>query len=314
VGELQPGGGEQQASAVEGVAEHAVVAAVAVGGVADNRMENVLHVATELTAATSLRLQFEQGIAAGRIAADRDGQLNLGQAAVEGDGGLGLALGIEGGKAVFFLVKGVIDCSLLLRNAAHHGEISFSHLARFEQDGQLLGDLAAQGEQQHAGGRFVEAMHRIDPTTDLIAHQLQGETGFVPVDGAAVHQQTGRFVHGHQVVVAVEDVEVLVGHEAFAKNLEMAFRIGGSCRTINRGTALVNSFHCNIKVSSLSAFSAPQHTRGYAFVVMTLKWDLSEAFAAVILIPMITWLASRLFRQHLDSRLRGNDENRPVRC
>jgi len=219
VGELQLGGGEQQASAVEGVAEHAVVTAVAVSGVADNRMENVLHVAAELAAATGLRLQFEQGIAAGRIAADRDGQLNLGQAAEEGDGGLGLAFGIERGKAVFFLVKGVIDCFLLRRDAAHHGEIGFLHLARLEQDGQLLGDLAAQGEQQHAGGRFVEAMHGVDPTTDLITHQLQGETGFVTVNGAAMHQQSGRFVHGHQVVVAIEDVEAFVRHEAFAKNL-----------------------------------------------------------------------------------------------
>jgi len=66
VGELQPGGGEQQALAVEGVAEHAVVAAVAVGGVADNRMEDVLHVATKLATATGLRLQFEQRVAAGR--------------------------------------------------------------------------------------------------------------------------------------------------------------------------------------------------------------------------------------------------------
>ncbi len=43
---------------------------------------------------------------------------------------------------------------------------------------------------------------------------------------------------------------------------------------------------------------------------MILKWDLSEAFAAVILMPMITWLPSHFFRQNLDSRLRGNDENR----
>ncbi len=45
---------------------------------------------------------------------------------------------------------------------------------------------------------------------DLIAQQLHGEAGLVPVDHGAVHQQTCRFVDRHQPWIPVDNLQWLI--------------------------------------------------------------------------------------------------------
>ena len=84
--------GEQQPMAAELLLEEAVVAALAVGGVADDGMGDVLHVAAQLVAAAGERLQRHQRVARGRVAVDGVRQFDGRQAAVVGAGGLGFGV------------------------------------------------------------------------------------------------------------------------------------------------------------------------------------------------------------------------------
>src|SRR5690349_13149134 len=81
---------EQEALAAELLAEQAVVTALAIIGVADDGMAEVLQVTAKLVAATGLRLQLDQGVAAGRVATDRQGEFHPGQPPESGDRVLGL--------------------------------------------------------------------------------------------------------------------------------------------------------------------------------------------------------------------------------
>ncbi len=65
-------------------AEDAVMAAIAVRGVADNRVKNVFHVAADLVLAAGVWRDFEQRIAAGWMTAIGDIQFQCGQASVVG--------------------------------------------------------------------------------------------------------------------------------------------------------------------------------------------------------------------------------------
>ncbi len=73
---------------------------------------------------------------------------------------------------------------------------------------QLPRSLGGEGEEQNPGCRFVQPVDRIDPAPDLIADQLEGEPGLVPIDGAAVDQQPGRFVDGDHDVILVDDCQL----------------------------------------------------------------------------------------------------------
>ncbi len=196
---------EQQALAAKQFMEQAVVPPLAVGGVADDGVGDVLHVAAQLVPAAGQRLQFDQGIAAAGVAVHAVGQFHGGQPAVAGVRGLG---GIAGGDAGMFVGharQGVVDVARFRRVAAHDGEVAFADFAAFELLGEHAADFTIQRKQQHAGSAFVEPVHRIYLTADLVAQDLQRETGFVAIEHAAMHQQPGRFVNGDEAVVAVND-------------------------------------------------------------------------------------------------------------
>ena len=80
--EAQFGTCQQQPATVEFVGEEAVVPTLAIGRVADDRVGDMFQVAAQLVAAAGQRFQFEQGVAAGRVAVDRYRQLDFSQFAV----------------------------------------------------------------------------------------------------------------------------------------------------------------------------------------------------------------------------------------
>lgn len=82
---------QQQAPATEQFLEQAVVPALAMGGIADDGVGDVLHVAAQLMPAAGRRQQFHQGVAAGGIAVDPVGQFHPRQATIAGHGGPGSA-------------------------------------------------------------------------------------------------------------------------------------------------------------------------------------------------------------------------------
>ena len=80
--------------AAEQFLEQAVVSPLAIGSIADDRVGDVLEVAADLVPASRQRFEFEQGIAAGRVAVDRVGELCRGQPAEAGDGVLCVAASV----------------------------------------------------------------------------------------------------------------------------------------------------------------------------------------------------------------------------
>ena len=91
------------------------------------------------------------------------------------------------------------------RPAAHDRQVGLVHLVALELLAEAARRLGVEGEQQHAGGALVEAMHGLHAAADLVAQQLHGEARFVAVDVAAMDEQAGRLVDGDQVFVAVQD-------------------------------------------------------------------------------------------------------------
>ena len=180
-----------------------MVAAAAVGGVADDRMVGVLHVAAQLVAAAGDRLQFHQGVARTGVALDRVRQLDRGQAPEAGEGALGFCDFQAAAVVVVLARQGMVDRAGFGRPAAHDGNIGLMHGTGFELDAETARGFGIEGEQQQAGGAAVEAMHGLDAAADLVAQQLHREARFVAVQVAAMHQQAGRLVDGDQVFVAI---------------------------------------------------------------------------------------------------------------
>ena len=58
-------------------------------------------------------------------------------------------------------------------------------------------------EHQQSGGRFVQAVHRVDPTPQLVAGPLQGGPPLVAIEVGPMHQHSGRLVDYRQRSVQV---------------------------------------------------------------------------------------------------------------
>ena len=86
--QLERGAREQQAGAAEVFGEQAVVPALAIGGVADDGVGQMLQMAAQLVAAAAFRVQFDQGVAAARVAVNLPLQFGGGQPAEAGEGAL----------------------------------------------------------------------------------------------------------------------------------------------------------------------------------------------------------------------------------
>lgn len=192
--------------AVEVILKEAVMRALAVGGIADDRVSDVLEVAAQLMASACLGAERHQGVARGGVAIDRMGQLDRRQAG-EASARWLRRRAITPGARIGLGGKGMIDEAAGRWPAAHHRQIALVHPLRLELLTEMAGGVGVEGEQQHPGGTLVEAMHRLNPAAELIAQQLDREAGFMAIDGTAVHQQPGGLVDGDQVLILIDDRE-----------------------------------------------------------------------------------------------------------
>ncbi len=104
---------QEQALTTEQGLEESVVTALTIGGVADDGVRNVFQMPAQLVTSSAFRAQCDEGIAAAGVAIDGVRQLNRGQPAKMGEGGLGgFGSGHDGGVVVAGLVLVVIDVAL----------------------------------------------------------------------------------------------------------------------------------------------------------------------------------------------------------
>ena len=198
---------QPQALLAQALGPPAVQRALAVGGIANDGVRQVLEVAAYLVAPPGGGHGLHQRSAGGgkaRVAGF--GQRQLRQRAKPGVGALhgGVRWGIVGAQGVVHFYGGG-------RPAAHHGDVDLVRGLVLKRLGKRPGRVAVQRHHQHAAGAFVQPVHREDVSAQLVAQGLHHKAGFARVQPCAVHQPARRLVHGHQVVVLPEDVQGL-GH------------------------------------------------------------------------------------------------------
>ena len=176
----------------------AVQRALAMRGIANDGVGDVLEVAADLVAAPGEWLGLHQGQPrAGKAAVVSLGVLQRGQARKAGLGRLGgrVLRGIVGAQRVVHL-------RMQRRPAAHHGQVALVHLVVFKLAARAAGCLGMQRQQQHAAGAFVEPVERKHMLAHLVAQGLHDKARLARIQARAVHQPSGRLVDGHQVLVA----------------------------------------------------------------------------------------------------------------
>lgn len=103
---------------------------------------------------------------------------------------------------------GFIEMDKLGHPATDDGEITFIYGALAPLVGNQAGHFLAQGKSQNTGCGFIQTMYRVYPLPQLITQQLQGETGFMAVNFAAVYQQAAGFVDNDKFVIEVKNIEI----------------------------------------------------------------------------------------------------------
>lgn len=201
-----PGGVEQEAAAPQSAPEQAVVAAVAVGGVADDGVEDVFQVPADLVPAAGAGGDFQQGIACRGEVSHGKREFNSGQAAEGGNRFPGTFLAVAVLLETFRnLPQRVVDDGFFVGDSPHDSQVDLAHPVGLESLGGESRRFRRKGEKQHARGGAIQAVHRIDTATRQVPRQLQGEYRFVPVQVAAVHEHAGGLVDRQVMVVPVED-------------------------------------------------------------------------------------------------------------
>src|ERR1051325_7367132 len=182
VGDRETGAVEGEAVEVVVGAEDAVVLALAVADVADERAADVLEVAADLVEPAGVEAGLDEGVAAEAIAKpDLGARVDASFAGRAWDGG--------------------IDQGVIGRMAARDREVALVGVGPGEGEG--AGGCGVDGEQDETGGAAVEAVDGVDVGVDGAAHAL--EEGVVAVVPAAVGRDAGRFVDDDAPGVAVND-------------------------------------------------------------------------------------------------------------
>lgn len=179
----------------EMLAGEAVLRAVAVAHVADDRVAHVREVAAQLMGATAVWLKLDEAIACGGVAADRPGQLHGGEPTVVGDRGERLAVAVDPQRRV--------DDAFAADEAAHDRVVAFLDAVRGEVVAQRARGGGIEGEDDDARCAAVEPVHRPHVATDPIAHAVQERVTIAAA--GRVHAQARGLVDGHEVIVEVED-------------------------------------------------------------------------------------------------------------
>lgn len=143
------------------------MAAIAVDGVADQMMGDVVEMLANLVVATGFGAGAYKRVARAGIRPNGDWQL-YGRQALELGAGRAWC-----GFATWSQV--VIDQPGKRAMAAGNGQIGFFDLAFSEQGRKPTGTLGAQGKNQHAGGRAVESVDWVDASSKLVSQKAHGD-------------------------------------------------------------------------------------------------------------------------------------------
>lgn len=145
-------GGQQEALKPKTVPKKTILLAVAVRGVPNDRMKDVLHMSSELMFSSGDRVQMHQGIPGGRVAADRLWNFNGCESRVVSDGGLCLFVRI--GEAVRcgidLFLEGVVDRTRERAVASRDREVRFAGAPLLEGERQMMCGFWVESEQQDA--------------------------------------------------------------------------------------------------------------------------------------------------------------------
>ena len=168
------------------VAEEPVVLAAPVVHIADDGMPDVLEVTANLVKASRTRERFDDGVSARRM-----------KSAVVCDGCHALA--------PLAARHRMIDCAVVGRHAARHGEIALDDLSVFERVLYRRCDVRPKRKEQHAARSAIEAMDRKDLCPSEGACEI--ECADAVVCQTAMNQQARGLVDGDQMLVAKEHIE-----------------------------------------------------------------------------------------------------------
>ena len=149
----------------------AVMPSLAVSGVTNDRMGNVLQMPPQLVPSAGNRYQLKQGVAAARIAVDGHWELNFSEPAKMCQGILGFCAAPLSDEfvRVALAAERVVYPALFGRVAAHHGAIGFANRTCLELAPQQTGHFLAQAKEQNPRGAPVKPVRRPDALPDLIA-------------------------------------------------------------------------------------------------------------------------------------------------
>ena len=193
-------GVQPQALQAQALGPPAVERPLAVRGVAQQQVGDVLEVPPDLVAPPGGGLgQHQRGARGGEARVAGLGQLQPrqgGQARVRGLG-RGIGRRVVGAQGVGHLGLG-------RRPAAHQGQVALAHRVAGEGVGQGARGRGVQGHGEHAAGALVEPVHRVDVLAELVAQRLHDEARLARVQPRAVHEPARGLVDGDQVLVAPE--------------------------------------------------------------------------------------------------------------
>ncbi len=164
-------------------------------------MRDVLEVAPDLVAAAGQRLDVDERIAAGGMAAVAERPLEAAHAAEVRDG---RHPWLAGGRQFRIACQRVIDLAGFRRPTAHQREVLLAHATGFEHLAPLARRLRRACEHQHAAGGFVETVQGPEPLAELLLEQEQGVAVLVRVECAGMHEQAGRLVDGGELGIEVQ--------------------------------------------------------------------------------------------------------------
>jgi len=168
--------------------------AIAVLGVPDHGMGQVIEMATDLMPASTDRIGKPEGITRCLIAADRDRKLGSSQATHEGQGRLG---GLPPGGD-----RMLGDGPLRQITAGDH-EVGLMDALVREGLPELASHRRVASEDEDPRGAPIQAMHRIHPLPESVTHRLKHHRRVIDA-GMAMDHPPGRLVDCDQSRVEVE--------------------------------------------------------------------------------------------------------------
>lgn len=184
-------------------AEEFVLGAVAVAGVAEDRVANVGEVTADLMFSAGLGLDFDEGETIGRVATDGYVDFAVGEFAVVGFGFLNF-------RRVFFGAEGSVDFAGPGSPSADHGQVGFLRAVLCE-GGLCPGEgFFVESEEERTAGWAVESVAGVDFLAKLVAQKLEGKDVRIGGELGAVHEEARRFVDRYIIGVLVENREVHV--------------------------------------------------------------------------------------------------------